>query len=65
MEKQKQLEYSILRDEIRDFLKKESTQKKISEYSDKALAKSHIKKHLLLSGKGSIDDIQKILNELF
>lgn len=65
MDNQKELHFSSLREEIRDFLKKESTQKKISEYSDKALAKSHIKKHLLLSRKGSNDEIQKILDELF
>lgn len=65
MDNQKQLDYESLKDEIRDFLKKEATQKKISEYSDKAVAKSHIKKHLLMSSKGSIDDIQKILDELF
>ena len=64
MDSRKELAYLSLRKEISDFLKKESTQNKISEYSDKALAKSHIKKHLLLKGKGSIDDIQKILDEL-
>lgn len=64
MDSRKELAYLSLKEEIGDFLKKESTQNKISEYSDKALAKSHIKKHLLLSGKGTIDDIQKILDEL-
>ncbi len=64
MDSQKELTYLSLREEINEFLKRESTQIKISEYSDKVLAKSHIKKHLVLSGKGSIDDIQKILDEL-
>jgi len=56
--------YIKLKQKIEDFLANDATKKFISNYSDRSKAKADIKKHLLLSLKGNIDDIEKILDAL-
>ena len=56
--------YYKLRREIIIFLDKTSTKKIMANYADKKIAKAHLKKHLMLSLKANIKDIQKILDEL-
>lgn len=56
--------YIKLKQKIEDFLANDATKKFISNYSDRSKAKADLKKHLLLSLKGNIDDIEKILDGL-
>ena len=53
-----------LRENIKLYLQQDEVKKKLSTYSDKDLALSQLKKHLMLLFNDDINDIHKILDDL-
>lgn len=54
----------ILRENIKLYLEQDEIKEKLSNYSDRDLALSQLKKHLMLLFKADINDIHKILDDL-